>query len=253
MNVYEKILSHQHLQKKSLAVLIDPDKQNPKLLSETVAIANNVKVDFFLVGGSLLTTDSLHETVSFIKKNSSIPLILFPGNATHIANDADAILFLSLISGRNADLLIGQQVQAAPLLKASGMEIIATGYILIDGGKPTTVSYVSNTVPIPADKPEIAAATAIAGEMFGMKCIYLEAGSGAKIPVSEKIIQEVRKNISVPLIVGGGICTKEKALAACEAGADIIVIGNAAEKDPLLIADMASAIHSFDKHQTPIL
>jgi len=250
MSVYQKILSNQQNQKKSLAVLIDPDKQNPEELNETIAIANNVKVDFFLVGGSLLTTNSLHDTVSFIKNNSAIPLILFPGNATHIANDADAILFLSLISGRNPDLLIGQQVQAAPLLKASGMETISTGYILIDGGKPTTVSYVSNTVPIPADKPEIAAATALAGEMMGMKCIYLEAGSGAKNPVSENIIQTVRKNIAVPLIIGGGIRTAEKAIAACEAGADIIVIGNAAEKDPLLIADVARAVHSFARRHT---
>jgi putative glycerol-1-phosphate prenyltransferase len=251
MNVYAHILLQQQHQKKSLAVLVDPDKQNPELLAETVAIANSVNVDFFLVGGSLLTTDSLLQTVSFIKKESSIPVILFPGNATHITPHADAILFLSLISGRNPDLLIGQQVQAAPLLKASGMETISTGYILIDGGKPTTVSYVSNTVPIPADKPEIAAATALAGEMLGLKCIYLEAGSGAKIPVSEKIIQEVKKNISVPLIVGGGIRTPEKAIAACEAGADIIVIGNAAETDPLLIADMAVAVHSFSSSPVP--
>jgi phosphoglycerol geranylgeranyltransferase len=245
MNVYEKLLQQKQAGNKSLAILIDPDKQNENLLDETVAIAENVKVDFFLVGGSLLITDSLQQAVSFIKKNSSIPVILFPGNANHIAPDADAILFLSLISGRNPDLLIGQQVQAAPLLKASGMEIIPTGYILIDGGKPTTVSYVSNTVPIPADKPEIAAATALAGEMLGMKCIYLEAGSGAKSPVSQRIISEVRKNVSATLIVGGGIQTPEQAIAACKAGADIIVIGNAVEKNPLLIADMAQAIHSF--------
>jgi phosphoglycerol geranylgeranyltransferase len=245
MFVYEKILLQKQHRQKSLAVLIDPDKQNDVLLAETVTIANSVKVDFFLVGGSLLTTDNLQKTFLFIKEKSSIPVILFPGNATHIVNDADAVLFLSLISGRNPDLLIGQQVQAAPLLKVSGMETISTGYILIDGGKPTTVSYVSNTVPIPADKPEIAAATALAGEMLGMKCIYLEAGSGAKNPVPENTIRTVRKNISVPLIVGGGIRTPEKAIAACEAGADIIVIGNAAEQDPLLIADMARAVHSF--------
>ncbi len=241
-SIYENILLKS---KKQLAVLIDPDKTSGLSLQNTIAVANAAKVDFFLVGGSLLFQNSLDNCITTIKANSTIPVILFPGNALHINSKADAILLLSLISGRNADLLIGQHVQAAPLLKQANIETIATGYMLIDGGKPTTVSYISNTTPIPADKPEIAAATALAGEMLGLKSIYLEAGSGAQNPVSTAIISAVKKQINVPLIVGGGIKNAEAATAACNAGADIIVIGNATEKNPELIAEIASAIHAL--------
>jgi putative glycerol-1-phosphate prenyltransferase len=151
---------------------------------------------------------------------------------------ADAILLLSLISGRNAELLIGQHVHAAPLLKKSKLEIIPTGYILIDGGKPTSVSYVSNTLPIPNNKPAIALCTALAGEQLGLQCIYLEAGSGAEIAVSSDLIATVRKEISVPLIVGGGIRTQEQAQLAWKAGADIIVVGSAVEKDPSFLKSL---------------
>jgi len=241
----QKIISKFSSHKKQLAVLIDPDKTSGSDLLNTIAIASNSKVDFFLVGGSLLLHDSLDTCITTIKANSTIPVILFPGNALHINTKADAVLLLSLISGRNADLLIGQHVQAAPLLKQANLETIATGYILIDGGKPTTVSYISNTTPIPADKPEIAAATALAGEMLGLKCIYLEAGSGAQNPVSTASISAVKKQITVPLIVGGGIRNAETALAACQAGSDIIVIGNATEKNPALITEIARAIHAL--------
>jgi putative glycerol-1-phosphate prenyltransferase len=244
-NIYQIFFLNASDKGKQLAVLIDPDKTSGSDLLNTITIANNSKVDFFLVGGSLLLHDSLDSCITTIKANSTIPVILFPGNALHINAKADAVLLLSLISGRNADLLIGQHVQAAPLLKQAKIETIATGYMLIDGGKPTTVSYISNTMPIPADKPEIAAATALAGEMLGLKSIYLEAGSGAQNPVSTAIISTVKKHINVPLIVGGGIKNAEAAIAACNAGADIIVIGNATEKNPELIAEIASAIHAL--------
>ncbi len=246
---YEHIAKQQSINKKQLAVLIDPDKTSGNDLLNTIEIANKAKVDFFLVGGSLLLHDSLDSCITAIKSNSAIPVVLFPGNALHINTKADAVLLLSLISGRNADLLIGQHVQAAPLLKQTNIETIATGYILIDGGKPTTVSYISNTTPIPADKPEIAAATALAGEMLGLKCIYLEAGSGAQNPVPAATVSAVKKQITVPLIVGGGIRNSEAAIAACRAGADIIVIGNATEKNPELIAEIATAVHAINNLQ----
>lgn len=240
-NIFSKVSSG----KKQLAVLIDPDKTSGSELLKTIDIANSANINFFLVGGSLLLHNSLDRCIETIKANSKIPAILFPGNALHLCTKADAVLLLSLISGRNADLLIGQHVQAAPLLKASNMETIATGYILIDGGKPTTVSYISNTAPIPADKPEIAAATALAGEMLGLKCIYLEAGSGAQNPVSAATVQAVKKQITVPLIVGGGIRNAETATTACHAGADIIVVGNVTEKNPELIHEIATAVHAL--------
>jgi len=241
MNSIYAQISKKH--SKQLAVLIDPDKTTGNDLFNTIAIANKAQVDFFLVGGSLLLRDSLDTCITTIKASSTIPVVLFPGNAMHINAKADAVLLLSLISGRNSDLLIGQHVQAAPLLKQANIETIATGYILIDGGKPTTVSYISNTTPIPADKPEIAAITALAGEMLGLKCIYLEAGSGAQNPVSTTTISTVKKQITTPLIVGGGIRNAEAAVAACKAGANIIVIGNATEKNPDLITEIAKAIH----------
>jgi putative glycerol-1-phosphate prenyltransferase len=150
-----------------------------------------------------------------------------------------------LISGRNAELLIGQHVVSAPFVKQSGLEIMPTGYIVIDGGAPTTVSYISNAAPVPADKNEIAMCTAMAGEMLGMKLIYMDAGSGAKKPITESMIESVAKNIEVPLIIGGGIIEPEKAYRNCKAGADLIVVGNAIEKDSSLIKEMAAAIHSI--------
>ena len=217
--------------KKQIAVLIDPDKTDAKRLKKTVEAAEKAGVDFYLVGGSLLVKNNLEETISVIKKNTKKKVFLFPGNPAQISDKADGILLLSLISGRNADLLIGQHVQAASVLKSSKLEIIPTGYILVDGGTATTVSYISNTTPIPANKPGIAACTAIAGELLGLKIIYLEAGSGAKDVVPEEMIAMVKENISVPLIVGGGIKNAEQIKNAFAAGADIIVIGTAIEED----------------------
>jgi putative glycerol-1-phosphate prenyltransferase len=178
----------------------------------------------------------------------SIPTILFPGSPQQINSKADAILYLSLISGRNADLLIGQHVIAAPALKRSGLEVVPTGYMLIDGGAPTTASYISNTTPIPANKAEIAYCTAIAGELLGLKTIYMDAGSGARVPIAENMIEAVSQAIDIPLIVGGGMRSPEKAAANAGAGADIIVVGNALEKDPALVAEMVKAVHGAAKY-----
>ena len=245
MNIYNKILSDKKANKKSFALLIDPDKQDKKQLLAIIEKAKNAKTDYFFVGGSLLTNDSLDLCLKTLKENTTIPIVLFPGNAMQVNNKADGILFLSLISGRNADMLIGKQVITAPILKQSSLEVLPTGYMLIDSGKPTTVSYMSNTNPIPADKETVAACTAMAGEMLGLKLIFMDGGSGAKNPISEAMIKEVRKSVDVPLIIGGGISSGEKAIASCRAGADIIVVGNAIEKDENLIGEIADAIHNY--------
>ena len=245
MNIYNKILSVKKANKKSFALLIDPDKQDKKQLLAIIEKAKNAKTDYFFVGGSLLTNDSLDLCLKTLKENTTIPIVLFPGNAMQVNNNADGILFLSLISGRNADMLIGKQVITAPILKQSSLEVLPTGYMLVDSGKPTTVSYMSNTNPIPADKETVAACTAMAGEMLGLKLIFMDGGSGAKNPISEAMIKAVRKSVDVPLIIGGGISSGEKAIANCRAGADIIVVGNAIEKDENLIGEIADAIHNY--------
>jgi putative glycerol-1-phosphate prenyltransferase len=243
-DIYSSICERKGNGKKSFAVLIDPDKVNDEKMLQLIQLAITAKVDYFLVGGSLVISNYLDECVRFITKNCSIPVLLFPGNSAQVSRYADALLYLSLISGRNPELLIGQHVVSAPAIKKSGLEIVSTGYMVIDGGAPTTVSYISNATPLPADKDEIAMCTAMAGEMLGMKLIYMDAGSGAKKPVTESMIELVAKNIEVPLIIGGGIKTPEKAYLDCKAGADIIVVGNAIEKDESLIMEMASAVHS---------
>ena len=245
MNIYNKIIADKKANKKSFALLIDPDKQDKKQLLAIIEKAKNAKTDYFFVGGSLLTNDSLDLCLKTLKENTTIPVVLFPGNAMQVNNKADGILFLSLISGRNADMLIGKQVITAPILKQSSLEVLPTGYMLIDSGKPTTVSYMSNTNPIPADKETVAACTAMAGEMLGLKLIFMDGGSGAKNPISKAMIKAVRKSVDVPLIIGGGISSGEKAIANCRAGADIIVVGNAIEKDENLIGEIADAIHNY--------
>lgn len=242
--IYESLTSKKKEGKKSFAVLIDPDKAEIAVLNELIDLSVAARVDYFLVGGSLVISNRLDEVVQHIKANCTIPVILFPGSPNQVSPYADALLYLSLISGRNAELLIGQHVVSAPFVKSSGLELMPTGYMVIDGGAPTTVSYISNASPIPADKNEIAMCTAMAGEMLGMKLIYMDSGSGAKRPITENMIEAVAKNIAVPLIVGGGIIEPEKAYRNCKAGADVIVVGNAIEKDASLIKEMASAIHS---------
>ena len=244
MNIYNYILDNKTKGKKLFSILIDPDKQDKNTLLSIIKKATAAKADFFFVGGSLLTYDSLDSCLSTLKDNSDIPVILFPGNAMQVNNKADGILFLSLISGRNADMLIGKQVITAPILKQSSLEILPTGYMLIDSGKPTTVSYMSNTTPIPSEKNDVAVCTAMAGEMLGLKLIFMDGGSGAKNPISEKMITSVSKSVNLPLIIGGGINSSKKAIANCKAGADIIVVGNAIEKEVNLISEIANAIHN---------
>ena len=245
MSIYNKIISDKKANKKSFALLIDPDKQNLTQLLTIINKAEKAKVDYFFVGGSLLTYDSLDTCLKTIKNNSTIPVVLFPGNAMQVNDKADGILFLSLISGRNAEMLIGKQVITAPILKQSSLEVLPTGYILVDSGRPTTASYMSNTTPIPADKDTVSACTAMAGEMLGLKLIFMDGGSGAENPISEQMIATVSKSIDAPLIIGGGINCGEKALENCKAGADIIVVGNAIEKNEDLITEISSAIHQF--------
>ncbi len=232
--------------KKAFAVLLDPDGLSEERLSELLTMSTQSKVDYFFVGGSLITHYVVEQSIRMIKEQSNVPVILFPGNSLHISPLADGILFLSLISGRNPEFLIGQQVVAAPLLKASGLEVMPTGYLLVDGGRPTTVSYISNTNPIPHNKPAIAACTAMAGEMLGLKLMYLDAGSGAENVVSSEMVSAVRKAVDTPLIVGGGINSVEKAQHLLEAGADVIVVGNGIEKDISLLAEIAKTVEAFN-------
>ncbi len=242
--VYEQIKNKIQQGKKMLAVLIDPDKYNENQLIEVIGKMKESQPDFIFVGGSLVTS-SLQKTVISLKKNFDIPVVLFPGNATQFVPEVDALLFLSLISGRNSEYLIGQQVVAAPQIKASGVETISVGYMLIDGGNKTSVEYMSNTTPIPHDKTDIAVATALAGEMLGLKAIYLEGGSGALHCVSEEMIAAVRKNVSLPLIVGGGVRDAETAKKIYRSGADILVVGNVLEKDLSQLQTIASARDEF--------
>ncbi|HEY0976716.1 MAG TPA: geranylgeranylglyceryl/heptaprenylglyceryl phosphate synthase [Flavobacteriales bacterium] len=229
---------------KLLAVLIDPDfGQDEAQLERTVQNACMAKADLIFVGGSLLTSASFDRCVQLVRQWSDRPVILFPGSPSQLSGHADAVLFLSLISGRNPELLIGHHVTAAPSVKALGIEAVPTGYMLIDGGKPTTVSYVSHTVPIPHDKPGIAAATALAGELLGLRTIYMDTGSGALRTVSPEMITAVRRHTELPIIIGGGIRDAATAQALCAAGADVLVVGTAFEQDPELIFAMSEAVH----------
>jgi putative glycerol-1-phosphate prenyltransferase len=242
MNIYNEWSSRKASGEKSLAILVDPDKISSKYLTILAGHANKGLIDYFFVGGSLITTDNMDETITYLKEHTKIPVILFPGSTLQINTKADAILLLSLISGRNPELLIGKHVEAAPILKNSNLEIISTGYIIVESGKATSASYMSNTNPIPFDKPEIAACTAMAGEMLGLKCSYLEAGSGALNAVSCEMLKQVSKAITSPLIVGGGIRDKETAKVICSAGADIIVMGTIVENNPSVVEDIFHTI-----------
>ncbi|NEN23973.1 geranylgeranylglyceryl/heptaprenylglyceryl phosphate synthase [Cryomorpha ignava] len=223
-----------------IAQLIDPDYiRDFDHLSDIVNRAASAGVDLFFFGGSLITANPKFDIVKALKDISDIPVILFPSSPAHIDESADAILFLSLISGRNSEFLIGNHVAAAPILKKSSLEILPTGYILVGCGAATTAQYISNTSPVPYNKPEIAAATALAGEMLGLKLIYLDGGSGAEKPVSPEMVAKVKAWVSTPIIVGGGIKTTKDAAALRDAGADILVIGNGAEKRPEFISELS--------------
>lgn len=234
--------------KKSIAVLVDPDKaEDSARLLHLINLASENCVDYFFVGGSHVTGGNLSEVVKRIKDNVNIPVVLFPGHAIQVDATADGLLFLSLISGRNPELLIGQHVVAAPILKNTRLEVIPTGYMLINSGKITSVAYISNTMPIPDDKYSLAASTAMAGQMLGLQSIYIDAGSGADKEISPRMIAAVRKAVTVPLIVGGGINSAQKAIAALEAGADLIVIGNALEKHPDLLTEVSEKVYAWNR------
>lgn len=212
---------------KIVAALIDPDKTAH--LTSLIALANEGKVDLFLVGGSLLSENNLANVIDSLKTETTIPVILFPGNGMQLNSKADGVLFLTMLSGRNPEYLIGQQVAAAPIIHQMNLAVFSTAYLLIDGGKMTTTQYITHTFPIPQDKPNIAVATALAASMMGMQHCYLEAGSGALFPVSTAIISAVKKTTNTIIIVGGGIRNKTAMNKAFEAGADVVVIGSAFE------------------------
>lgn len=230
--------------KKSIALLLDPDKSTGDSLHNILQYAIGSKTDYIFAGGSL-TFSSIDNLISEIRKLCSIPVILFPGNLLQLTLKADIILLLSLISGRNPELLIGNHVIAAPYLKDVREKLVSVGYILIGCGKKTSVEYISQTEPIPCDKPEIAVATALAGEMLGMQMIYLEAGSGATNPVPLNIVKAVRHNISIPLAVGGGIKSKVEVEDIYNAGADLIILGNGCEKNPELLREACRVRDKF--------
>ncbi|MCB9365385.1 MAG: geranylgeranylglyceryl/heptaprenylglyceryl phosphate synthase [Flavobacteriales bacterium] len=245
-DIYHNITLKVKQEKKLFAVLIDPDKQNFAELLKTIHVCNKVKIDFFLVGGSIITNGNIDNTVHAIKENSTIPVVLFPGNHNHISTKADGILFLSLISGRNPDFLIGNQLLATPKLKTSKLEIIPTGYLLVDCGNLTTAIKVSETPPIAYNNNEQAANTALTGQYLGQKLIYIDGGSGAQQPISNEMISLTKSNLDIPLIIGGGIKSAKAAAEVYKAGADIIVIGNGAEKNRNLIEEISTVRNNFN-------
>lgn len=249
-NLLKSFRSRKAKNQKCLAVLIDPESISPSAIARLVKLSSEAQVDYFFVGGSTAGKEEMDATLDILTQISSIPTIIFPGNTSQLSNKADGLLYLSLISGRNPELLIGKHIESVPFLRQSSLEIIPTGYILIDGGKLTTVAYISNTTPIPSHMIDATVATALAGQYLGMQMIYLEAGSGATTPVATATIEAVNKALEIPLIVGGGIRTAEQAKKSAEAGADIIVIGNILEKDPDLLSDLSIAIHSVGQSHT---
>ncbi|PJJ48389.1 geranylgeranylglyceryl/heptaprenylglyceryl phosphate synthase [Hymenobacter chitinivorans] len=245
-NLHETLSKRRARGQKSLAVLLDPDHLDEAGCRQLLELSEVHPVDYFFVGGSLVMNSHQASLIRLVKSRSTVPVLLFPSHSLHLDTQADGILLLSLISGRNPDFLIGQHVVAAPLLRASNLQILPTGYMLVDTGRQTTASYMSGTTPLPYDKPTIAACTAMAGEQLGLRLMYLDGGSGAMYPVSAATIRAVRQATETPLIVGGGINTAEKAHTALAAGADVIVIGNQIEKSPDFLAEMSKVVRTFN-------
>lgn len=238
MTILQDIINRKARGTKSLAVLLDPDKVASGTVDQLAQLTTPSGIDFIFVGGSLLMEDHFEEVVKEIKAKITLPVVLFPGSPSQLSNSADAVLFLSLISGRNPDLLIGQHVIAAARLRRMNLEVIPTGYMLVDCGRPTTATYISHTLPLPWDKPGIAAMTALAGSYLGLQIMYLDGGSGAQRPVSAEMIAGVRETVTCPLIVGGGIRTTEAAREAWKSGADVVVIGTAWESNPEMLIEV---------------
>lgn len=227
----------------AFSVLVDPDKIAPSDMPALARLCNDAGVDYLLMGGSLVMVHQMDTSIQRFKAESHIPVILFPGSPAQVTPYADALLYLSLISGRNPELLIGQHVVSAPAVRASGLEVMSTGYMVIDGGAATTVSYMSHSAPIPANKPDIALCTAWAGELLGQHLLYMDAGSGARHPVPAEMIEKVSRHTALPLFVGGGMRTPDAVHDAAAAGATVVVVGNAIEQDPMLIKELADAAH----------
>ena len=232
MNIYQDILLAKQHGKQLLAVLIDPEKTSTEQLPTLVKLIHQSIATHIFVGGSTDQHNTIEPVIVALKKATMLPIIIFPGSANQVSKEADGILFLSLISGRNPEYLIEQQVQSAIQIKESSLEVLPTGYILVDGGKESAVERVSSSKPICQTNSELILRTALAGEFSGKKIIYLEAGSGAKTPVKSSIISLVKENLTIPLIIGGGIQTVHQLTTAYAAGADLVVIGTAFEKDP---------------------
>lgn len=230
--VLELMQERKRNKQKSFALLLDPDHFDAHRDIELIRRSEAHGVHYIFIGGSLVQSSELDEMIRQLKTMTQIPVVLFPGSVLQVSAEADAIFFLSLISGRNPELLIGNHVIAAPYIRKARLEVIPTGYMLIDSGRQTTASYMSHTLPIPHDKPDIAQCTAIAGEMLGLRVMYMDGGSGAKETISPEMIYAVSLAVQTPLIVGGGIRDKATALKILNAGADIIVVGNALERDP---------------------
>ena len=244
--IFEYLINVKEQNGAGYLVLIDPDKQDVESASVFASQSVEAGVDALLVGSSLLMSDRLDTVVQCVKDASGLPVIISPGASNHISRYADAILFLSLISGRNPDFLISEHIKAAPIIKRYGIEPIPTGYMLVEGGSCTSVQFISATLPIPRDKADIAVAHAIAAEMLGMKCVYLECGSGSPQSVPDEMITAVKEQINIPVIVGGGIVEPKMAAEKVRAGADFIVTGNVLEKSGNinLMREFAHAVHS---------
>jgi len=245
MSIYNYIKDTVEKKGAGFFVLIDPDKTYGPRLEQFVNVCETAGVDGFLIGGSLMIGTNLTESIDIIKKHSSLPVIIFPGSVSQVLPTADALLYISLISGRNADQIIGKHVMAAPIIKQIGIEPISTGYMLVESGAVTTAEYMSGSKPIPRNKPEIAAATALAAEYLGMKMIYLEGGSGANMSVPNEMIKVVSSTCTIPLIVGGGIKDSATANDKVKSGANVIIVGNYFEDENNWdkVADFAQAIH----------
>ena len=241
-----ELLERRQRGRKSLAVLLDPDDFTESGCLNLLRLARQHPIDYFFVGGSLVLSSHQAALIALLKQHSSVPVLLFPSHSLHLDGAADGLLLLSLISGRNPDFLIGQHVVAAPRLRQSGLQLLPTGYLLVDSGRPTTASYVSGTAPLPHDKPGIAAATALAGEQLGLRLMYLDGGSGAQNPVSAAMIRAVRQMVDTPIIVGGGLNSADKLRTALAAGADVVVVGNRLEEAPEFLAEAVATVRSTD-------
>jgi len=227
-----------------LVVLVDPDKIHPHADRNWLASLKNFGISRILIGGSLETESSLGAKISMVKSITELPIAIFPGSIRQISTNADAFLLLSLVSGRNPDYLIGQHVHAAMALKQSGLEIIPTAYILVEGGCTTTAHYITQTIPIPHHKPEIAAITALAASQLGMKLVYLDSGSGANLPVSIEMVKHVRSLVELPIVVGGGISNFDQYKKIRDAGADWVVVGTAIERNPKIIEEFGYGLQN---------